>query len=87
MPIKFSTSTMLNPTAVEEVVSKASSKLVKGERTLADSSLGKMARGYKNLYNKGIDQTLVGVHSLRAGGAMALKLNGESDTVIMKIGR
>ncbi len=58
MPIKFSTSTMLNPTAVEEVASKASSKLVKGERTLADSSLGKMARGYKNLYNKGITNNL-----------------------------
>ena len=37
-----------------------------------------------NLHNKGIHPDLVGVHSLRAGGAMALKLNGASDTTIMK---
>ena len=35
----------------------------------------------------GIDPDLIGVHSLRAGGAMALKLQGEEDTTIMKIGR
>ena len=35
----------------------------------------------------GIDPDLVGVHSLRAGGAMALKLAGESDATIMKMGR
>ena len=35
----------------------------------------------------GINPDLVGVHSLRAGGAMALKLHGESDTTIMKMGR
>jgi hypothetical protein len=35
----------------------------------------------------GIDPDIVGVHSLRAGGAMALKLHGESDTTIMKHGR
>ena len=35
----------------------------------------------------GINPDLVGVHSLRAGGAMALKLQGASDTTIMKIGR
>ena len=35
----------------------------------------------------GIDPMLIGVHSLRAGGAMALKLNGVSDTIIMKMGR
>ena len=35
----------------------------------------------------GINPDLVGVHSLRAGGAMALKLQGESDTTIMKMGR
>ena len=39
------------------------------------------------LDNKGITPDLVGVHSLRAGGAMALKLNGASDTTIMKMGR
>ena len=40
----------------------------------------------------GLDKTeinpdLVGVHSLQAGGAMALKLHGESDTTRMKMGR
>ena len=39
------------------------------------------------LHEAGIDPDLVGVHSLRAGGAMALKLRGKSDTTIMKIGR
>ena len=39
------------------------------------------------LHKSGIDPNLVGVHSLRAGGAMALKLTGKSDTTIMKIGR
>jgi hypothetical protein len=32
------------------------------------------------LHKNGIDPDLVGVHSLRAGGAMALKLQGVSDT-------
>ena len=35
----------------------------------------------------GIDPDIVGVHSLRAGGAMSLKLHGKSDTTIMKQGR
>ena len=35
----------------------------------------------------GTDPNLVGVHSLRAGGAMALKLQGVSDTTIKKQGR
>ena len=39
------------------------------------------------LHHKGIDADLVGPHSLRAGGAMALKLNGADDTTIMKMGR
>ena len=39
------------------------------------------------LQRLGIAPDLVGVHSLRAGGAMALKLTGHSDTTIMKIGR
>jgi hypothetical protein len=39
------------------------------------------------LTNRGISPDLVGVHSLRAGGAMALKLTGSSDTTIMKMGR
>jgi hypothetical protein len=40
-----------------------------------------------DLDKAGIDPDIVGVHSLRAGGAMALKLHGESDTTIMKHGR
>jgi hypothetical protein len=40
-----------------------------------------------NLHNNGIDADLVGAHSLRAGGAMALKLTGSDDTTIMKMGR
>ena len=40
-----------------------------------------------NLKSSGIDPDLVGVHSLRAGGAMALKLTGSGDTTIMKMGR
>jgi hypothetical protein len=40
-----------------------------------------------NLKNSGIDPDLIGVHSLRAGGAMALKLSGEADTTIKKMGR
>jgi hypothetical protein len=40
-----------------------------------------------DLHNNGIDADLVGPHSLRAGGAMALKLTGTDDTTIMKMGR
>eukprot|EP00957_Ditylum_brightwellii_P124357 9478732-Ditylum_brightwellii.AAC.1 len=36
------------------------------------------------LHEVGIDPDLIGVHSLRAVGAMALKLQGEADTTIMK---
>ena len=39
------------------------------------------------LDKQGIDQDLIGAHSLRAGGAMALKLQGVADTIIMKHGR
>ena len=39
------------------------------------------------LDKSGIHPDLVGVHSFRAGGAMALKLNGADDTTIMKMGR
>ena len=40
-----------------------------------------------DLHKNGIDVDLIGVHSLRAGGAMALKLQGVSDTIIQKQGR
>ena len=39
------------------------------------------------LDKNGIDPDLVGVHSLRAGGAMAMKLQGIADTTIQKQGR
>ena len=39
------------------------------------------------LHKQGIDPDLVGTHSLRAGGVMALKLHGYDDTTIMKMGR
>ena len=40
-----------------------------------------------SLNEAGIDIDLIGSHSLRAGGAMALKLLNKSDTLIMKMGR
>ena len=40
-----------------------------------------------NLEAQGIAPDLVGVHSLRAGGAMAMKLHGCADTTIKKVGR
>ena len=39
------------------------------------------------LQSSGIDLDLIGSHSLRAGGAMALKLHGYEDTTIKKMGR
>ena len=39
------------------------------------------------LNTAGIDPDLVGNHLLRAGGAMALKLQNYKDTTIMKMGR
>ena len=36
---------------------------------------------------RGINPDLIGMHSLRAGGAMALKLQNYSDTIIQKLGR
>jgi hypothetical protein len=39
------------------------------------------------LGDQGIDPDLIGAHSLRAGGAMALRLHGYDDTTIMKMGR
>lgn len=40
-----------------------------------------------NLVKHGYDPKRIGSHSLRASGAMALKLNGYKSTEIMKIGR
>ena len=40
-----------------------------------------------NLQDQAIDPDLIGAHSLRADGAMALKLHGYDDITIMKMGR
>ena len=54
-------------------------------------SSAQMRSGVRNsvkelgLHKIGIDADLVGVHSLRAGGAMVMKLAGETDTTIKKI--
>ena len=39
------------------------------------------------LINRGFDIDRVGTHSLRAGGAMSVILNGVSETVVKKLGR
>jgi len=39
------------------------------------------------LQNRGINPDMIGAHSLRAGGAMALKIMGYSDSTIRKFGR
>ena len=47
----------------------------------------RLAAASLRLQDTGIDPDLIGVHSLRAGGAMALKLHGYKDTTIKKFGR
>ena len=39
------------------------------------------------LQDRGIDPDMIGAHSLRAGGAMALKIMGYADSTIRKFGR
>jgi hypothetical protein len=51
------------------------------------TALVKQAAMDTNLQTQGYDIARVGTHSLRASGAMALKLQGISDSLIMKIGR
>jgi hypothetical protein len=46
-----------------------------------------MAARQTNLPAHGYDLNRIGAHSLRASGAMALKLNGYDKETIMKIGR
>ena len=58
----------------DDVTSQA---IVKAVRTAAVSL---------NLAKKGIDPDIIGAHSLRAGGAMALKLQKYPDTTIQKNG-
>ena len=47
----------------------------------------RMASKALNLQDRGIDPDMIGAHSLRAGGAMALKIMGYSDSTIRKFGR
>ena len=47
----------------------------------------KHAAAATNLVAQGYDLKRVSTHSLRASGAMALKLQGVADSTIMKIGR
>jgi hypothetical protein len=51
------------------------------------TDLVKLAARATNLVAQGYDLKRVGTHSLRASGAMALKLQGTADTTIMRIGR
>jgi hypothetical protein len=50
-------------------------------------SAGREATKTLQLQQYAIDPTLVGSHLLRAGGAMAMRLNGLDDTTIQKYGR
>jgi hypothetical protein len=51
------------------------------------TALIKHAASETNLVAQGYDLTRVSTHSLRASGAMALKLQGVDDSLIMKLGR
>ena len=46
-----------------------------------------MASTALNLQERGIDPDMIGAHSLRAGGAMALKIMEYADSTIRKFGR
>ncbi len=47
----------------------------------------KWASFHDGLYEQGYSPSWISSHSLRAGGAMALKLNGEEDSTIKLVGR
>ena len=47
----------------------------------------RLAASELELEKHGYDVSRIGTHSLRSGGAMALKLNGYDDTLIRKLGR
>ena len=58
--------------------------------TIQSQSIIKMLRASASmlkLEKQNIDPDLIGAHSLRAGGAMALRLHGYDDTTIQKMGR
>ena len=51
------------------------------------TTLVKFSAVETNLVAQGYDLGRIGTHSLRASGAMALKLQGVEDSTIMKVGR
>ena len=68
---------------------KISQKSTKWTQITPQDMLQALRKAVKalELHKGGLDPDLIGVHSLRAGGAMALKLHGANDTTIMKAGR
>ena len=58
-------------------------------RISASAVLGmvRLAARHDNLAGAGYDLSRIGTHSLRSGGAVRLKLAGEDDAVIKKLGR
>ena len=58
-------------------------------RTSASEVLAmiRLAAMHDNLQSAGYDLSRIGTHSLRAGGAVRLKLAGEDDGIIKKLGR
>jgi hypothetical protein len=58
--------------------------------TVTDCDIGIAVRWgttYDGLMTKGYTLTRISSHSLRAGGAMAMKLSGASDSTIMQVGQ
>jgi integrase len=59
-------------------------------QTVTSQDIIKMLRASAatlKLEKQNINPDLIGAHSLRAGGAMALRLHGYDDTTIQKMGR
>ena len=50
-------------------------------------SMVRLAAQHDNLQSAGYDLSRIGTHSLRSGGAVRLKLAGEDDGIIKKLGR
>eukprot|EP00979_Chaetoceros_neogracilis_P012298 scaffold3199_cov232-Chaetoceros_neogracile.AAC.1 len=71
---------------------KRNGKMVRATRTVQFRSseivaaVRAAAKALK-LHDRGIDPDMIGAHSLRAGGAMALKIMGYKDSTIRKFGR
>ena len=70
---------------MRHICAKSSPKTHKFANVMLDDLITAIRTAIRTLKleQDGINPDLVGVHSLRAGGAMSLKLQGESDTTIM----